>query len=264
MCCERGRGNPRGFSVFFAGHWRSIANGARDIVDYLRRIRGPVRSRLLRDRWRVTSSIQRYPQQPGGPVTRGVRKNGVTYARSWRYIPLYAKSRGIPVVDRYGRYNLWHLPSAHIYTSVDQFPDCPLDHVGDSCVGNDAFDIRLLSRRDYPFHCMSLWNFSEFSRYSDYRRSRFFFLHLRRVCASRADTKIFWTNVNQPSVDYRYLECLNANANNATMNCSASIDPPLMRNDSHDNVPIKRENRCVREKEILANIYQKRLTCLIS
>jgi len=168
---ERGRGNPRGFSVFFAGFHRrrSIVNGARDIVDDPRRIRGPVRSRLLRDRGRVTSSIQRYPQQPGGgPVTRGARKNGVTYARSWRYIPLYAKSRGIPVVDRYGRYNLWHLSFAHIYISVYQFPDCPFRIVTEIRVGNDAFDIRLLSRRDYPCHCMFLWNFSKLSH--DIRR----------------------------------------------------------------------------------------------
>jgi len=188
--CERGRGNPRGFSVFFAGYRRSIANDARDIVDYPRRIRGPVRSRLLRDRWRVTSSIQRYPQQPGGPVTRGVRKNGVTYARSWRYIPLYAKSRGIPVVDRYGRYNLWHLPSAHIYTSVHiSFQIVRIESCRRFMLGMMP-SIFAFSRRDCPFHCMSLWNFSGvFTIFGVPKIPRFFFPH--HTCASRADTNVF-------------------------------------------------------------------------
>lgn len=106
--CGRERVHPCGFCVFFAGHRRSTVDdmpsratdkpsrGGRPVLD-------SPSPRPPRNRWRATPSIPRYPPQPGGRVARGVRKNGVTYARSWRYIPLYAKSRGTPAISRYGR-----------------------------------------------------------------------------------------------------------------------------------------------------------------
>lgn len=100
------RGNPCGlFFVFFAGHQNCTVNNA--FLRFVRNLSHPARDspglQPRRDRWRATSSIQKYPQQPGDPVAQGVRKNGVMYAQSWRYIPLYAKSRGIPAINRYGR-----------------------------------------------------------------------------------------------------------------------------------------------------------------
>lgn len=95
-------------SVFFAGHRRStVGDTLFRAIDESSRAGRPVLvsppPRPPRNRRRATPSIQRYPPQPGSLVARGARKNGVTYARSWRYIPLYAKSRGTPAISRYGR-----------------------------------------------------------------------------------------------------------------------------------------------------------------
>lgn len=103
---RRERGNPYGFSVFFAGQKYIISSALPRAKDLLKR-REPIQQlllhQLLRDRWRVMALIQRYPLLPGDPVARVARKNGVTCARSWHYIPLYVKSRGISAI-RYGRY----------------------------------------------------------------------------------------------------------------------------------------------------------------
>lgn len=97
---KRVREATRRGSVFFAGypsctvetHPRAMENRWIQLVW--------ARHRPLQSLWRAMASIPRYQPLQEGLVALGARKNGVTYAPSWRYIPPYARSRGTPAIAR--------------------------------------------------------------------------------------------------------------------------------------------------------------------
>lgn len=99
---KRVREATRRGSVFFAGYPScTVETHPRAMENRWTRIQLVwARHRPLQSLWRAMASIPRYQPLQEGLVALGARKNGVTYAPSWRYIPPYARSRGTPAIAR--------------------------------------------------------------------------------------------------------------------------------------------------------------------